>query len=155
MRRTWRWACGLICAAFFLMAAGCTMEKEAITSDEFAAHMQELGFEIVDVTNQMDGQVESAVLALGEDAAYQLEFFEVSTEEQAESAYAQNKATFEMEKGSASTSFTGSGKNFHVYSQKSDGWFSYVCQVERTFLYARVPAEHQDTVEEAAKALGY
>ena len=74
---------------------------------------------------------------------------------QAESAYAQNKATFEMEKGSASTSFTGSGKNFHVYSQKSDGWFSYVCQVERTFLYARVPAEHQDTVEEAAKALGY
>ncbi len=150
-----RLAAAILCGACLLMAFGCAMEKEPVAAADFAARMKEKGYEIVDVTSQMGGQVVSATLAVGGNAAYQIEFYEVETEKQAKTAYAQNKATFEAEKGRFSSNYSNNGANFNLYSQKSDGWYRYICRVERTFVYASVPEQYRDAVQEAAKALGY
>lgn len=148
-------AAGMLLGACLLMAFGCAMKKEPVAAADFAARMEEKGYDIVDVTGRMGGQVASATLAVGENAAYQIEFYEVETEQQAKTAYAQNKATFEAEKGSFSSNYSNNGVNFNLYSQKSDGWYRFICRVERTFVYASVPEQYRDAVQEAVKALGY
>ena len=149
-----RLVAGILCMACLLIA-GCAGKKERIASAEFSVRMEEKGYEIVDVTSKMDGQVVSAMVAVGENAAYQIEFYEVATEQQAKAAYAQNKATFEAEKGLVSSAYSNHGANFDLYSQKSDGWYRYVCRVDKTFLYASVPEQYRSAVQDAAKALGY
>ena len=113
------------------------------------------GYAILDVTEQFEGQVLSATLAVEQSGAYQIEFFEVETEQQAKIAFEQNKATFESEKGLVSSSYANNGRNFSVYAQTSDGKYSYVCRVGQTFVYASVPEQYKDAVKSAIKSLGY
>lgn len=144
--------CAVLCLA---VAAGCAAKKEPITAAEFSQRMEQEGYAILDVTEQFEGQVLSATLAIEQSGAYQIEFFEVESEQQAEAAFAQNRATFESEKGLASSSFASNGRNFSIYAQTSDGEYSYVCRVGQTFVYASVPEQHKDAVKSAIKSLGY
>ena len=145
-----------ICSALCLAAAlGCTAEKKPITAQEFSQRMEQEGYAILDVTDQFEGQVLSATLAVEQGGAYQIEFFEVETEQQAKTAFAQNKATFESEQGAAASRYENNGRNFSVYVQTSNGKYSYVCRVGQTFIYASVPEQNKDAVKSAIKGLGY
>ena len=145
-----------ICAVLGLtVAAGCAAKKEPITAAEFSQRMEQEGYAILDVTEQFEGQVLSATLAIEQSGVYQIEFFEVESEQQAKAAFEQNRATFESEKGLVSSSYANNGRNFSIYAQTSDGKYSYVCQVEQTFVYASVPEQHKDAVKSALKGLGY
>lgn len=144
--------CGVLCLA---AAVGCTAKKEPVTAAEFSRHMEQEGYAILDATEQFDGQVLSATLAIEQSGAYQIEFFEVETEQQAKIAFEQNKAAFESEKGAAASRYENNGLNFSVYAQTSNGKYSYVCRVEQTFVYANVPEQHKDAVKSAIKGLGY
>lgn len=144
--------CGVLCLA---AAVGCTAKKEPVTAAEFSRHMEQEGYAILDATEQFDGQVLSATLAIEQSGAYQIEFFEVETEQQAKIAFEQNKAAFESEKGAAASRYENNGLNFSVYAQTSNGKYSYVCRVEQTFVYASVPEQYKDVVKSAIKGLGY
>lgn len=144
--------CGVLCLA---AAVGCTAKKAPVTAAEFSRHMEQEGYAILDATEQFDGQVLSATLAVEQSGAYQIEFFEVETEQQAKIAFEQNKAAFESEKGPAASRYENNGLNFSVYAQTSNGKYSYVCRVGQTFVYANVPEQHKDAVKSAIKGLGY
>ena len=144
--------CGVLCLA---AVVGCTAKKEPVTAAEFSRHMEQEGYAILDATEQFDGQVLSATLAVEQSGAYQIEFFEVETEQQAKIAFEQNKAAFESEKGAAASRYENNGLNFSVYAQTSNGKYSYVCRVEQTFVYANVPEQYKDVVKSAIKGLGY
>lgn len=144
--------CGVLCLA---AAAGCTAKKEPITAAEFSRRMEQEGYDILDATDQLDGQVLSVTLAVEQSGAYQIEFFEVETEHQAKIAFEQNKAAFESESGPAASRYENNGLNFSVYAQTSNGKYSYVCRVGQTFVYANVPEQNKDAVKSAIKGLGY
>ena len=145
-----------ICAVLGLaVAAGCAAKKEPITAAEFSQRMEQEGYAILDATEQFEGQVLSATLAIEQSGEYQIEFFEVETEQQAKMAFEQNRATFESQKGLVSSSYATNGRNFSVYAQTSNGKYSYVCRVGQTFVYASVPEQNKDAVKSAIKGLGY
>lgn len=143
----------LLCLAFLL--CGCSLKKEAVEPEIFAASMSAQGYAAEDVTRDMGGKVEGAVLAQGTGGAYQIEFYKTATIEQAKLAFEQNKATFQAEKKLAASSFSTTGLNYEKYSIKSDGWYRYVCRVENTFVYASVPEEYKDAVKRAVESIGY
>ena len=145
-----------ICGVFCLAAAvGCAAKKEPVTAAEFYRRMEQEGYSILDATEQFEGQVVSATLAVEQSGAYQIEFFEVETEQQAKIAFEQNKVTFESERGPASSRYENNGPNFSVYAQTSNGKYSYVCRVGQTFIYASVPEQNKEAVKSAIKSLGY
>lgn len=145
-----------ICGVLYLAAAvGCAAKKEPVTAAEFSRRMEQEGYSILDATEQFEGQVVSATLAVEQSGAYQIEFFEVETEQQAKIAFEQNKAAFESESGPASSRYENNGLNFGVYAQTSNGKYSYVCRVGQTFVYANVPEQNKDAVKSAIKGLGY
>ena len=143
----------LLCLAFLL--CGCSLKKEAVEPEAFAAGISAQGYLAQDVTQQMGGQVQGAVLAQSPNGAYQMEFYKTATVEQAKLAFEQNKATFQAEKKFSSSSFSTTGMNYEQYSIKTGGWYRYVCRVENTFVYASVPEEYQDAVKQAVKSIGY
>ena len=145
-----------ICGVFCLAAAvGCAAKKVPVTAAEFSRRMEQEGYSILDATEQFEGQVVSATLAVEQSGAYQIEFFEVETEQQAKIAFEQNKVTFESERGPASSRYENNGPNFSVYAQTSNGKYSYVCRVGQTFIYASVPEQNKEAVKSAIKSLGY
>lgn len=144
--------CGVLCLA---AAVGCTAKKEPVTAAEFSRRMEQEGYAILDAAEQFEGQVVSATLAVEQSGAYQIEFFEVETEQQAKIAFEQNKAAFESESGPAASRYENNGLNFSVYAQTSNGKYSYVCRVGQTFVYANVPEQNKDAVKSAIKGLGY
>jgi hypothetical protein len=74
----------------------------SITSDEFQAKMAAAGFEIIDAFDQFDGgDIEAAFIAANDD--YQIEYYIVTTVEQAIAAFNENKNTFESAKAGSSS----------------------------------------------------
>ena len=53
--------CGVLCLA---AAVGCAAKKEPVTAAEFSRRMEQEGYSILDATEQFEGQVVSATLAV-------------------------------------------------------------------------------------------
>jgi len=133
---------------------GCGGTKTPLTADEFTAKMAEAGFEIMDAYDQFEeGTVEVALVAGNNN--YQIEFYIVPTEDQAISAFNQNKSTFEDAKGNSSSNTSVNFAHYGAYKMTSGGMYYVISRIDNTFIYVVTDVENKESLNEILKALGY
>lgn len=143
---------GLLMMFLLVGVAGCG-KKVALTASEFKSKMEEKGYEVVDITEDYGDLVGTALLAMKGD--YQIEFYIVSDNEQAITAYNQNKEYFEDLKESSSVETETNLSNNAKYTLTSGGRYMLVARVDNTFIYLDVPENDKSEVTDVIKTLGY
>ena len=139
-----------------LTLTGCK-NKTAISSNDFESKMKAKDFIVSNATNQFEGTegIINVILAAPQDKSFQIEFYEVSTVEQAVSSYNLNKSNFELVKASSSSYNEVNVANYSKYTLNSNGKFMVVSRIENTFIYINVEQQYKDTVNKILNELGY
>jgi len=132
----------------------CSLERTAITGDEFVQKMESAGYEIVNVTGQFeDGLVEVAYIAIK--GNYQIEFFVVPTIDQAKAAYNSNKTDFEALGGGSASTKSVAINNYSYFTLTTSQGYHHVSRIDNTFIYVSTDKAHRDEIREILSDLGY
>ena len=86
---------------------------------------------------------------------YQIEFYKLSSEENAVNMYDTNKAKFETQKGNNATSTNANMKNYSTYSLNSNGKYKYISRIDDTFVYVDVDENNKEAIRDIIKEIGY
>ena len=144
-----------ICFIMLFALTGCG-NKTVITTDNFIAKAENLGFETADITEQYADfpHVQEGTVAYNSDGA-KVEFYVIDNISNATSMFNNNKYDFESAKGSSAIESSSAIGNYSSYSLTSDGYYMHVCRVENTLVFIKVEERHKDAVKELTKELGY
>ncbi len=131
-------------------------EKMPISADTFNTTMESKGYVMTDTTSQFAqyGNYMSKSYA-AQKSGYQIEFYELSSEENAISMYSTNKTKFESQKSSVSASATASMNNYATYSLTTNGKYKYLSRIDNTLVYIDVDESYKDVVKDIMKEIGY
>ena len=141
-----------LCAlALVLFMAGCS-DKTPATLDDFKDALEKAGYHIVDASDQFDKGVAKSVTVAVKDNG-QVEFFMLSSEDNAIASFETNKNKLEAKNGGASSS--ASSGNHAYYNLTKDGLFYSVSRVGDTMIYVETPEAQKDAVSELMDSLGY
>ena len=113
--------------------------KEPITGEQFKIKMQNLNYFVQDATSQFEeyDYVKEVYISAQKELEYQIEFYELNTEQDAISSYNINKSKFEAKKSSTSTYTEVALGNNSKYTLTSNGQYMVVSRIENTFIYVQ------------------
>lgn len=146
----------VIVGIFIVVFSSLNKEKTSILADTFSTTMKNKGYVVYNVTSsfaQYENYMSKAYVAKGN--GYQIEFYELSTVENAISMYNTNKAKFESQKSNVSSSTTASMNNYSTYSLNTNGKYKYISRIDNTVVYIDVDEQYKDTVKSIMKEIGY
>ncbi len=148
---------GILCLIMLLFLTTACGKKVAITSSDFKEKMESRGYTIQDATNQFSDYdyVKQVYIALSSNSGYQIEFYELSNNDNASSFFNNNKSIFEQSKSSNSTETSNSINNTAKYTLTTNGQFKLVSRIDNTVIYLNVSEEYKSEVKEVLKDLGY
>lgn len=131
-------------------------EKTPISADTFNTTMESKGYVMTDTTSQFaqypNYMAESYV---AQKTGYQIEFYELTSEENAISMYNTNKTKFESQKTNTSASATASMNNYATYSLTTNVKYKYLSRINNTLVYIDVDESYKDIVKDIIKEIGY
>ncbi len=131
-------------------------ERVSMTADQFNRIMESNGYVMTDTTNQFAEYGSLMTKSyVAQKSGYQIEFYELSNEENAISMYNTNKTRFESQKTNVSASSTVEMKNYAIYSLTTNGKYKYVSRINNTLVYLDVDTTYKDTVKDIIKEIGY
>lgn len=145
----------LFISVFALTGCG---KKEALTYGQFYSRMSDKGYKLTDVKNQFENykSISKAYVASSKDLTYQIEFYELSSEENAIAFYDNNKSIFEASVGKVvKKKIDINGKNYSKYNATSNGYYMVVSRIKNTVVFARIAEEHSEQAKKDIKELGY
>lgn len=131
-------------------------EKTPISASTFNTTMEGKGYVMTNSTSQF-AQYPNYMLEsyVAQKTGYQIEFYELTSEENAISMYNTNKAKFESQKTNASASATASMNNYATYSLTTNGKYKYLSRIDNTLVYIDVDESYKDIVKDIMKEIGY
>ena len=147
----------IIVVVVFLVAFNTlNKEKTSISANVFNSTMKEKGYVMTDTTNQF-AQYGSYMTKsyIAQKIGYQIEFYELSSEENAIDMYDTNKSKFESQKSNSSISSTASMKNYSTFSMTTNGKYKYLSRINNTLVYVDIDENYKDTVKDIMKEIGY
>jgi len=152
----------LILATVALMLAtaliGCNVSRAPIDAATFAEKAEAAGYRIQNAIDQLaEGKADDYLIAIAgaETINYQIEFIVVPTVQQAITAYQDNRADFEAQKGSTSSYSSVSLGNVSSYKLTSNGRYFVISRIENTFVYINASVEYKDGIVDFLKTIGY
>lgn len=131
-------------------------EKTPISASTFNTIMESKGYGMTDTTSQFaqySNYMSESYVA--QKTGYQIEFYELTSEENAISMYNTNKTKFESQKSNASASATASMNNYATYSLTTNGKYKYLSRIDNTLVYIDVDESYKDIVKDIMKEIGY
>ena len=143
----------LIISIFLI--TGCST-KTPLNSTDFVDLIEQNDYKTTNVINQFSDytQIKNAFIAQDKEMRYQIEYYELDTEESAKSFYKGNKAIFQKLENIKSRTKVDL-KNYEKYAQSTDSVYSSISRIDNTIVYANVKIEYKDEVIEIIKKLGY
>ena len=153
----------IVLIVLLLLIGGCVaifnslnVEKVSITADDFHDIMAEKGYTLFDTTSQFaqyDGYMTKSFAAYKD--GYQIEFYELSSSENAISMFNTNKAKFESQKENSSAYSSTNMNNYATYSLSTGGKYKYLSLINNTLVYTDIDNTHKDVVKPIIEELGY
>lgn len=139
---------------FALTLTGC-LSKAVKTSDDFIELAEERDMKVTNAIDQFSylGYIEEATIALSD--GWQVEFYVLSDEANAENMFDTNVAKFESRKTGSSSSISTDMLNNESFGLTTGGAYMYVSRVENTLVYLDVEEEYKEAAVEFIDALGY
>lgn len=131
-------------------------EKTPISASTFNTKMESKGYVMTNSTSQF-AQYPNYMLEsyVAQKTGYQIEFYELTSEENAISMYNTNKTKFESQKTNASASATASMNNYSTYSLTTNGKYKYLSRIDNTLVYIDVDESYKHIVKDIMKEIGY
>ena len=136
---------------------GCFLKpRKAASADDFKSIASKHNLTVVDVYDQMKQYevIKTALLARASDG-WQIEFYILSTDDDAIDMYETNKTLFENSKEGKSREKYANIKNYSMYNLISGGKYMYLSRINNTLLYVKVDKKYEDNVKRIVKELGY
>lgn len=133
---------------------GC-QSRTAQTTAGFIQVMEDAGFEVEDVTDQIDTDdlATSVVIALGEN--YQIEFYEFVDSETGLGVFYNNRDIFDDAYSVKTLSTEISLMYYDYYAFSADGKFCMIARIDNTMLYCVADKEYRSEIVELVETLGY
>lgn len=146
---------GIVCFLMIFMLTGCK-DKIALSAEEFKSKVESNGYTAHDVTDQYSEYeyIKTGIVALSS-SNYQIEFYVLDNESNAQRMFDDNKSKFESSQGSVSSHSEASLKNYSTYTLNSNGKYMHLCRVDNTLLYVDVDETYKDQVKDLVNKLGY
>lgn len=94
-------------------------------------------------------------IASGKDSTYQIEFYELSDEENAIKFYNNNQSIFESTKGSNSSESSASLKNYSKYVLSTNGKYKVISRIDNTVIYCDIDDNYKSVVKEVLEEIDY
>ena len=138
-----------------IFVSGCGVQKKVLTVDEFRSISEDRGYHFFDVSDRFldDDKIVSASLAAT--SVWQVEFYVLDNKDHAIEMYDSNIHTFLGEKDSNSYEKKEKGLNYENYSLTTNKTYMYVCRVDNTIIYSRVPVEYRSNIIKFINKLKY
>jgi len=140
-------------------AGNANTERNALSISRFEAIMEKQGYQLFDSTDQYSDYseyIKKCSIAIGKYAEYQIEFYELTSNENALALYDENRATFETvatEENPASVD--ENSDKYSKYVLAVSGRYMVLSRIDNTVVYADVNDDYRAKVENALKVLGY
>ena len=145
----------LVIISIFLTGCG---NKKSITAEEFKNKMEkEEKYVIGDATEQFKdyNQIKKVYIVADKKYKYQLEFYEISTADEAVSFYNNNKDIFEKEKTGASAYNEVNVANYNKYTLKTSDKYKVLSRIDNTVVYVNADKKYKDDFNIILKTIGY
>lgn len=137
---------------FTLLISGCG-KKTALTASEFKSKMEDLGFEIVDVTEYISDEAVKTVYNAQKVDAYTIEFYVSKTDSGATAGYNQFVANLKAISAKTGTEITKD--TYSKYTDTASGYYSVVSKIDKTYLNVRAKDSYKTEINEIIEELGY
>lgn len=132
-------------------------EKPSIDAQTFKTTMEEKGYQLADAKSQFSeyDYIEKVYLAADSKFSYQIEFYQLVDNDNANQFYITNMTKFENSKSSSSIETTVNGKNYSKYTLLSNGKYMVISVINNTAIYVNVDESHKEEVDNILNELGY
>ncbi len=147
----------VVVVGIVLLFTNLNKPKPSITADQFRNIMKGKDYTILDANDQFSqyDYIKQVYLAIDPNLNYQIEFYELSDEENAISFYNNNASIFQSSKGSASAETSVNGKNYSKYTLSSNGEYMVVSRINNTVIYIDADDTYRDEIKSELQELGY
>jgi len=155
------------CATFFvigvivmvILISSIAKPKESISAEEFKNFMEEKDYVVSDATEQFANYdfVKKVYIAQDLDDDYQIEFYELEDESDAEDFYVTNSTNFDKYKENANVKVSSnvSGPNYHIYKLGTADSYKSVIIIDETGVFVDIDDDDAEEVKEVLKELKY
>lgn len=150
----------LVVLSMFLVLftlTGCFLRpRKAATAEDFREVAKNNNLTIVDAYDQMSqyNVFKSALLAKSAEG-WQVEFYILNTDADAQDMYDTNKKIFENSKTGTTRENYLTLKNYSMYNLISGDKYMYLGKIDNTMLYVKVDEKYTDNAKKIIKELGY
>ena len=145
----------LIIVLISLFLTGCVGSKEKISTNQFIEFAAESGYEIQDKTRALkDSNIKKVILAKKNNEC-QIEYYKLKGITEAIYMFNDNRKIFKTSKNETSTYTYTNLSNYSVYSLTNESYYMYLCRVDDTLLYIKVPLNYKDEIVEFTEKIGY
>lgn len=131
-------------------------EKVAIKPETFKDILEKNGYIIFETTSQFenfDDYITKSYAAQKDDI--QIEFYELSSEENAVNMYNANKEKYVPRDKNTPRKSKYPTSNYSNYSTTIEGKYKYMARIDSTFVYIDVDESYQKDVNKIMKKIGY
>lgn len=142
--------------AMALSMAGCG-SKTKISSEDFRSKASELGYTVVsdDDYAAQYSQIESVTIAYDESSGLQIEFYDLTDSNLADSFFDNNEQAFENALGNGSAQNSFSGTKTASFSATDSKAYYCLSRIEDTVVYIATVKDNKDKAKEFMDAIGY
>ena len=131
--------------------------KSSITSSKFEEIMKENNYNLGDATEQYNNNdgLKKVTVAVSPSTLYQIDFFELETDDFAKSIYQTNRDRYEKRLTNNNISSEDNGNNWSIYILEKDTYFFYVARIDKTVLIIDSENIYKNEFIDILKKLGY
>lgn len=140
----------IICILLIITLSGCG-NKEALSKDTFYNELSNLGFSVVDVTEQMEDE-NIKTLYTANNGKYQFEFYIFDKKENALTAYKSNRDYLKQKNGKEKEI---EKENYNKFTSTIDNEYSVVVRNDNTLIFASINKEFKNDIEKVLSKIGY
>ena len=146
----------LIIYFFVIFTLSACNSKKTINTEEFNSKVSQMGYQVVDVTNQYtsNNNIKSAVSAKANEG-YSILFFVFDDDVSATSMFNSNKNSFESYRSKVDYENSISFVNYSSYALTSSGYYMYTCRIDNTLIYVKAPDTYKENIKKLVKSIDY
>ena len=110
-----------------------------------------------DCTDKFEGYdfIEQVYVAIDDGGSYQIEFYDLSDNDQAKEFFSNNVQIFKENRSNMNTNTSVSLGNYEKYTQTDTDQFSMISRIDDTVIYVVEEKADKEAVEAVVKELGY
>ena len=141
-------------ATALLLSITACKNKEPIPASAYKEKVQEMGYQVVDITEQYSQPFILQVYGNELDGLH-MEFFQTDTLDNSVGIFNTNKQIIETYKGSSSVESSVSLGHYKKYTLKTSDKYYVIVQLEKTFIYSYANKTDSAKLDDIIKVLGY